>query len=345
MSLMGTKMGNSNRTDSRKQTVAARTAMDSKLVSKIVTGFFVFSFAFFGGHNVFGYQAVTQKKEKNSSKVAQKKQKGKRKFSSDRYVRIAKDKKGKPLALQTSTITLTKDLPDGTKLTVELIGVVHIGHKKYYKDFNQQFGQYDALLYELVAPKGTKISKRKKGSGLNPVAALQKGMMAGLDLKFQLDHIDYDKSNFVHADMTPDEFSASMKKNNESMMAVMFRSIGMAVGSQGKNSSDIELMRAMMSTGKDRIYRIRAVAAKQLMNMDAGMSIWKGDNGSTIITHRNTKALEVMKQQIALGKRRIGIFYGAGHLKDMEKRLVEEHQMSVGKIKWADAWHLQESKK
>jgi len=125
----------------------------------------------------------------------------------------------------------------------------------------------------------------------------------------------------------------------------MFRSIGMAVGSQGKNSSDIELMRAMMSSGKDRIFKIRTVAAKQLMNMDAGMSIWKGDNGSTIITHRNTKALEVMKQQIGLGKRRIGIFYGAGHLKDMEKRLVEEHQMSAGKIKWADAWHLQEKKK
>lgn len=260
--------------------------------------------------------------------------------SEDRFVRIKKNEQGEPVAMETSTITYTRKMDDGTVLEVDLVGVVHIGEKDYYKEFNEQFKAYDSLLYELVAPKGTKIDKRDD-SGLNPVAALQKGMMSMLGLQFQLDHIDYNATNFVHADMSPEEFAESMSKNNESVMKILFRTIGMsaAMSNQG---NDTEMLRALMASGKERIFRLRRAAAKQLIQMDVGMSIWEGDNGSTIITHRNAKAMEVLKEQIDAGKRKVGIFYGAGHLKDMEQRLLKDFDMEPGQPKWQRAWKLEE---
>lgn len=256
----------------------------------------------------------------------------------DRFVRIHKDEKGRSISMDTSTIPYTKTMPDGTELTVELIGVVHIGEKSYYEAFNEQFKNYDGLLYELVAPEGTKVEAREDG-GLNPVAALQKGMMAGLGLEFQLDHIKYDASNFIHADMTPEEFGESMTQNNESVAKMFFRMLGTSAAMSGA-SGEAEMLGALLSSGENRVYRMRRSAANQLIKMDVGMSAFEGDNGSTIITHRNAKAFKVLQTQIDSGKRKLGVFYGAGHLPDMERRLIEDFGMTAGEPQWQTAWKL-----
>ncbi len=256
----------------------------------------------------------------------------------ERFVRVKKDDKGRAVAMETSTIRYTKKMPDGTELVVELIGVVHIGEQDYFEAFNEQFKRYDSLLYELVAPEGTKVEQREE-SGMNPVAALQKGMMAVLGLQFQLEHIDYGASNFVHADMTPEEFGQSMKENNESLAKVFFRTLGMSAA-MGGSSGEAEMLGALLSSGEDRTYRMRRSAANQLIKMDVGMSAWDGDNGSTIITHRNAKAFKVLQSEIDAGKRKLGVFYGAGHLEDMEKRLIEDFGMTPGEPQWQRAWKL-----
>lgn len=256
----------------------------------------------------------------------------------DRYVRVQKDDKGRVVSMDTSTITFTKKLADGTELIVELIGVVHIGEQDYFAAFNEQFKRYDALLYELVAPEGTRV-ERRADDGMNPVAALQKGMMSALGLQFQLEHIDYSPSNFVHADMTPEEFGQSMTENNESVAKMFFRTLGMSAA-MGGSGGEAEMLRAMLSAPEDRIYRLRRSAANQLIKMDVGMKAWEGDNGSTIITHRNGKAFKVLQQQIEVGKQKVGVFYGAGHLPDMERRLIEDFGMTAGEPQWQRAWKL-----
>ena len=55
-----------------------------------------------------------------------------------------------------------------------------------------------------------------------------------------------------------------------------------------------------------------------------------GEDGSAIITDRNKKALVVLKKEIADGKKKIGIFYGAGHLSDMDKRLRQGQEGGCG---------------
>lgn len=290
------------------------------------------------GVSVARQETATPAQEKPSDDTPKKKA-----AKHDRFVRIHKDEKGRPISMDTSTIRYTKKMPDGTELVVDLVGVVHIGEKDYFDAFNEQFKNYDALLYELVAPEGTKVDARRE-DGVNPVAALQKGMMAGLGLQFQLEHINYNASNFVHADMTPEEFGQSMSENNESVAKMFFRMLGTSAAMSGA-SGEAEMLRALMSSGEDRVFRLRRTAANQLIKMDVGMVAFEGDNGSTIITHRNRKAFKVLQSQIDAGKRKLGVFYGAGHLPDMDRRLIEEFGMTAGEPQWQAAWKLRAASK
>ena len=72
------------------------------------------------------------------------------------------------------------------------------------------------------------------------------------------------------------------------------------------------------------------------------MAMFEGREGSTIINHRNAKALEVMKRELASGKKKVALFYGAGHLPDMERRLMSDFQMKRGGQFWMEAWKLAE---
>lgn len=268
-----------------------------------------------------------------------KKQENKDASKVERFIRIKKDKEGDAIALQTSTIRYTRK-EGADEVFVDLIGVVHIGEKDYYKKLNKQFQQYDALLYELVAPKGTRVVRGQKRMGFNPIAGIQKGMQSMLGLEFQLDHIEYSAKNFVHADMSPTEMSESMTKNDESVAKMVFKMLGSSMAMQGSKNgmSDIKLMSALISGDKKKV---RKVMAMQMQNMDSAMVMFNGKEGSTIINHRNAKCFEVLDEELKKGKKKIGIFYGAGHLPDMEERLLsDKYKMKAGKQTWYTAWDL-----
>ncbi len=262
---------------------------------------------------------------------------------SEHFMRIRKDSKGREIALETSITRYELTTEKGDRITVDLIGAVHIGEKEYFEALNKRFEQYESMLYELVAPKGTVIPKgggRGDGIPTNPIAALQIGMQSVLGLEFQLEHIDYTKKNFKHADMSPAEFAASMNANDESISKYAIRAIGqsMAMQSAGKGGDSMGMLFAMFSKNKE--LRLRRSFAKQIKDMEAGMVVFQGKDGSTIIDHRNAKCMEVLEQEIAEGKRNIAIFYGAGHLPDMQRRLMSDFKMKRGGQQWLEAWSL-----
>jgi hypothetical protein len=45
---------------------------------------------------------------------------------------------------------------------------------------------------------------------------------------------------------------------------------------------------------------------------------------------------------LASGKKKVALFYGAGHLPDMERRLMSDFQMKRGGQFWMEAWKLAE---
>ena len=80
--------------------------------------------------------------------------------------------------------------------------------------------------------------------------------------------------------------------------------------------------------------------AKQFANMEGEISVFDGPEGSTIITERNKKALEVLSREIAKGRKKLAVFYGAGHLPDMQRRLEQDFSMQRTGTEWISAWSL-----
>ena len=79
--------------------------------------------------------------------------------------------------------------------------------------------------------------------------------------------------------------------------------------------------------------------AQQFADLDDAMDAMEGPNGSVILGERNKVALRVLNEQIAAGKKYLGIFYGAGHLRLMEKSLEEQGFHKVG-VTWRTAWDI-----
>jgi len=48
----------------------------------------------------------------------------------------------------------------------------------------------------------------------------------------------------------------------------------------------------------------------------------------------------VLSEQIAAGKERIAIFYGAAHMEDFDRRLREDLSLEPGEVEWVEAWDL-----
>lgn len=267
------------------------------------------------------------------------------------WVRLKHGANKDVLGMQTAIVRYVSQSPgglaNGAPVEVDLIGAVHIGDTAYYKQLNELFKQYDALLYELVAPEGTKVEKGRGTSNEHPVGAMQNLAKNVLELDHQLAEVDYSQPNFVHADMSPDDFQKAMADRNDSFLKMYFRLIGAAMahqteaGSKG-DATDIELLAALFAP--DRPRRLKIVMAKQLADMENLMVSFGGEEGSVIITDRNKKAMEVLQQQLAHGKKKVGIFYGAGHLNDMDKRLRKDFGLQPKSISWLTAWDLKPKK-
>ncbi|NQU25293.1 MAG: hypothetical protein HQ567_28750 [Candidatus Nealsonbacteria bacterium] len=262
------------------------------------------------------------------------------------FLRLARIGEKAPTALEVAIVRLRPTDKSKKGPVVDLIGAVHVAEQSYYRQLNKEFEKYDVVLYELVAPEGTRVPKGGGGGSGSPVSALQGGMKNMLELSFQLEEIDYTRKNMVHADMSPEQFSEKMRERGESVLSMFLRMMGYALAKQNKaggGSSDMQLLMALFD--KNRALALKRVMAEQMEDMEGMLSGLEGPDGSTIISERNKVALEVLRKQIAAGKQKIAIFYGAGHMLDFQKRLADQFGMAPVNTRWLVAWNLKDPKK
>ncbi|MEO0531152.1 MAG: hypothetical protein AAF266_11355 [Planctomycetota bacterium] len=264
----------------------------------------------------------------------------------DQWVRALKNDDGEPTALQTAVARYV-GRPAGSRapVVVDLIGAIHVGDKAYYKGLDQRFRKYDALLYELVAPEGTVVQRGAKVDNRNALGALQSGMQGMLALEHQLEQVDYTRPNFVHADMSPETLFATMESRDEGFLQMYFRMVGQSIAEQTKaarrgESAEFDMMKALFA--KDRPRQLKIAMASQLTQLEGLLTSFGGEKGSTLIHERNRTAMDVLAREIAGGKKALGIFYGAGHLADMDKRLRERFGLRQIEKEWVTAWDLSE---
>ena len=222
---------------------------------------------------------------------------------------------------------------------VDLVGVVHIGELQYYKDLDKRLSEYDTVLYELVAPDGTRIRPEDLKERRSVIASMQTGMKDMLQLEYQLEHINYLAENFRHADMSPEEFGKDLQRRGDSVWKMVARMMGAGIASQSKTGGDVGILMALFSD--DRSSAMKSAMANQLVDMEAvtaGINDANGEN--TLIKGRNGKAFKILKEELDKGKENLAVFYGAGHLSDMAERLEKDFGMKAKSTVWLDAWYL-----
>jgi hypothetical protein len=255
------------------------------------------------------------------------------------FVRLARDQKKQALALETAVVSYVPRDCGQTTPTVDLVAAVHVADRAYYEELNRLFAKYDAVLYELVAPQGTRIPKGGGAGSSHPVSVLQNAMTRVLDLEFQLRAVDYTKSNLVHADLSGEQLAGAMRDRGESFWTILARVMGHAMADQKDYTvTDARLVMALFD--KNRSMALKRVLAEDFLDLEGSIQAIEGPNGSAIIADRNKAALKVLRSQIDGGKRKIAIFYGAGHMADFQDRLRDEFALAPISTRWLTAWNL-----
>jgi hypothetical protein len=260
------------------------------------------------------------------------------------FIRVDED--AKAARLQTAVTRYEKD-----GASVDLIGAVHIADKAYYETLNARFATYEVLLFEMIGGERFAAAKEELPALPDPEpaapakkpAVAKKPDLSGLhriydtvcrylELTGQVDSIDYTAPNFVHADLTNDEFFEMQAKRGESLVGFALKA---AKNDDTKKQPDtLQLLRAIIS-GRPALLKLAIVHT--LGDGDDQIAAFAGE--SVIITDRNLRCLDVMKREIAAGRKNLGIFYGAAHFPDMEKRLLEQGFKRV-KQEWLTAWDI-----
>lgn len=256
-------------------------------------------------------------------------------FAGDiQFIRITKER-DKPVSLDVPIMQYEyKD-----DVTVDLVGAVHIGDRGYYNYLNSKFESYDVVLYELVAPNGTVPKKKHQNDSL--ISFLQQLMKDAMYLSFQMECIDYDRDNFVHADLSLKDLKLKMASRGETPLTLflgIFRD--MLKNSQKKHERefpDINFISLLLGDTREARKLKRFFANNLVDSAD-------GSIGETldqyIISDRNQACLQVLKKQIDKGHKKIGIFYGVAHFPDFHKKLTSDWNMNLVKVRWIKAWNL-----
>lgn len=263
------------------------------------------------------------------------------------FLRVKRDASGEPEALETA---ITRYAPSSGKgdLRVDLIGCVHIAQRSYYAKLNKRFRQYDVVLYELVAPRGTRIPRGAERDSTNPLVLVQQMAESMLDLESQTEHIDYMKENLVHADMSPDEIAEAMRKRGDDSMSLLLSAVAEMTrqqnlrqqdrkdGAKETESDSFDLFALLLDPNP--ALKLKRMLADQFEQFGPAAL---GDTLNTLlIEDRNEAAMRVFQAELAKGHKRIAIFYGAGHMADFEKRLVSDFGLKRQSIEWMPAWNL-----
>ena len=257
-----------------------------------------------------------------------------------KFIRFTK--KGKNSGVLETAIVAYED-KSGRR--VDLIAAVHLGETEYYKELEKLFENYEQLLYEMIKPKDTNPGRR---SGNNSILSLvQRALKDVLDLQFQLDAIDYGKKNFVHADLDVESFLAKLKERNETVLSILLRAVLAGMAKQEKSSkaglTPLHLVAALFS--KNRASYLKFHLAQELEDIEEILARlgWDDDEkGSAIIHDRNKKAIAVLEAGLQTAAKNFGIFYGAAHMPDLEKRL-QKLGFQKKSQRWLTAWDASKS--
>lgn len=272
------------------------------------------------------------------------------------YLRAVDDEAGGRV-LQIASRTLVSPEKQGPSVT--LLGVSHLGNKTYYKEIQKKLDRADLVLFEGVGF-GDKVPKKNEGRS-NAVSEMQLSLARSMGLVFQLEAIRYDRAHFRNSDLSSEALMTRLKGGP------------LKAGRSGKNGSEgksekgdqrsKELMEALSGNsfvlnflgkalsffGKDPKFRalMKLAIVETLGAIEGDVTRLAESSGpdmekfmKVLLEDRNTIVFRDLRK-VLNGKnppKEIVVFYGAAHMPDLEKRLVEKLGFQSKRDDWLVAF-------
>ena len=262
--------------------------------------------------------------------------------------------------------------------TYWLAGTSHIGESNYYRTLQKQLDAQTIVLYEGVnsdahprhvlkpgatpaisspPPEVSAGSETNTGSETNAGYSMQSALASALGLVFQLDAIDYDRTNFLNSDLSVLQIQRLLLNDPDAQPA--------APGEKGRSSPSFDALLQIMdgssflgSIAKWGVQMIGAdpqlQATTKFMLIEA-LGGMKGDFSEmrglppdmqnllkVLIEARNQNVVDDLKTESATlpPTGSIAIFYGTGHMPNLEKRITRElHYRPDGDV-WFTAFSV-----
>lgn len=239
---------------------------------------------------------------------------------------------------------------------VRLVGVTHLGSAEYYQRLQSLLDREPLVLFECVGARDKKfMSTRDQGYSLQPALA------KALGLRFQLAAIDYSHDRFVNSDLSVDQLAAIARRDRPAqgkedpgggddmgvgdLMAVMDGSSWAGL--------IVRFGVAFIETSPKLRATVRLVLIETLGAVESDPSQAKGLPPEmrrlmdVLIRERNAAVVADLRRVIDRGRKSararvpsVAIFYGAGHLPDLERRLHEELGYRAGREEWLTAFDV-----
>jgi hypothetical protein len=222
---------------------------------------------------------------------------------------------------------------DATDTTVFMVGVVHIADRSYFGQLQRFLDSCDLVLFEGV---GRGAADEADLQRLDTMMQMQMSLRGALGLDFQKDCVDYDRPFWRNSDVPIDEVLAELESRGAALPTDNPLVAGLAKLVLGMAASGGERDPAYRDSLKTRIGPILA-KADEIFSRPA----MDGMRGA-ILEHRNAFVAEDLQRELAEGPRgrRIAVFYGAGHLPDLDDRLAALGLRFEGSA-WHRAWDVQ----
>jgi hypothetical protein len=247
--------------------------------------------------------------------------------------------------------------PRGKGPVVWLTGVSHIGTSNYFGRLQEHLNGQTLVLFEGVGEHSQDFKRGKTGGKsaddsepeeAGAKSGLQSSLATSLGLVFQLDTIDYERPNFRHSDLSIREIREllaeprgsgggdaasdfdnllSMMQGDSFMNVVMQFGLGIVASSPKLQAmSKVTLIELIAEIGGDPA-QLGALSPelKQLLEV--------------LIAKRNQRVMTDLKSALKeVGpKGSVSIFYGTGHMNEMETRLRKELHYEPAGDMWFSA--------
>ncbi len=325
----------------------------SKLKSPVLTALLLVFPAFLSDARLFA--RLAEPESQNTADAATKE-------ADSPWFRLEREGKT-PVALQTSIVRFSGSHigNDGQsrETSVDLVGAIHLAEREYYDALNEEFKNYETVVFELVAPKGSDVKElfaereKKEGgkAGVSPldfVSYSQIKLGEALGLIHQTDGINYFADNFVRGDMDSEDFLIQLFSNGdvrEFLVDSFFEGFCDETLGQFEGWGVVLLCAQNRRLALRRLFAVE-LSKGELNDIDGETKRLENDEKDeeregVLIHLRDKKAIAAVKKELDAGKTKIAVFFGAAHMPDLERKLEKEFGLKRdGEPRWLDAWKM-----